>query len=268
MHDCINNVRTRTECGKLGLLSAREPIGEKWIILCTQVLEECHLRGYAYPGPISIAPYRSSLDHAFVPIPDMAPALREHEATGKPYLLKFGDPKWLRPSLESGKFRIAPASFYDSGAHNHARRDRELQRVTRLNPHDPLYVRGAVSVSYATDYFLFSLAASYSSRLFGDFASTSCLVIHDPKEFQQRMLNAVAAQLSDWRVEAARMIYYDPVRVNPAAIDVPTYKPFRHAYQDEVRIVCIPPHRVDRLSPFEIEIGPLGDCATLVELSV
>jgi hypothetical protein len=266
MHDCINNIRTRTEAGKLGLLSVREAPGQQWIILYTQALEECQLRGYPYPGPISIAPYRSALDHAFDPIPDTTGALAKLRATEGPYLLKFGESKWLRRSLELGAFRIASASYYDSAAHNHARRDEELQRRTRLNPRNPLCVPGTEAMTYPTDYFLFSLSASYSARLFGDFACASCLVIHDPVAFLKRMLQGVSAQWPGWRIESTRVTYYDPVRVDPAAIDVPKFKSFRHTYQDEVRIIGIPPDPIGALSPFEVELGSLTDCATLVEL--
>jgi hypothetical protein len=282
LHDCINNIRTRTEREKLGLLPVNESAGEAWMILFTEVLEECNLRGYAYPGPITIAGYRSSLDHAFDPIPDMDRVLDEYGLRSKPYLLKFGEPRWLVPSIERGKFRIASASYYDSAEHNHARRDTELQRFLRPNPRCPRYVEpqaastlpkgtdsasGWTSIASPTDYLLFSLSAAYSSRLFGDFAATSCLVIFDPKAFLNRLLHTVVQQLPGWHIEFTGVTYYDPVRVTPTSIVVPKAKPFRHAYQQEMRLVCLPPASVAQLSPLEIEIGPLADCATLVDLT-
>lgn len=281
LHDCINNIRTRTGRGKLGLLPVDQPVGETWMSLFTEVLEECNLRGYPYPGPISIAAQRSSLDHAFDPIPDMDRVLKENELDTKPYLLKFGEAKWLGPSFEFGKFRIASASYYDSDAHNHARRDTELQRFIRLNPRNPLQALltttapgqapqsadGWARVECPTDYFLFSLSASYSSRLFGDFVSTACLVITEPHRFLNRVKEAIVARLPGWHVETTYVTYYDPVRVDPAAIIVPKFKPFKHAYQTELRVVCLPPNRIKRLSPFEIEIGALRDCGVLVDIS-
>lgn len=281
LHDCINNTRTRTAQGKLGLLPVDQPVGETWMTLFTEVLEECNLRGYPYPGPISIAAHRASLDHAFDPIPDMDRVLKEYNLEAKPYLLKFGEPKWLKPSFESGRFRIASASYYDSNAHNHARRDTELERFIHLNPRNPLRA-GIVaanpsqtpsppgnwaSIASPTDYFLFSLSARYSARLFGDFASTACLVIHEPREFLTRVTNAIRAQLAGWQIETTYVTYYDPVRVNPGEIVVPTFKPFKHAYQTELRIVCLPSSPVARLPPFEFEVGSLSDCATFVDIS-
>lgn len=281
LHDCVNNMRTRTVRGKLGLLPMDQPAAEMWMSLFTEVLEECSLRGYPYPGPISNAGLRSSLEHAFDPIPDMDRVLVDFGLTTKPFLLKYGEMKWLKPSFERGRFRIASSSYYDSYAHNHARRDTELHRYTRLNPRNPHAVDSARSslsegslsetgwarVSCPTDYYLFSLSASYSSRLFGDFASTACLVIHEPRRFVHRVMGAVAAQLPGWNIEFDQVTYYDPVRVNPAAIIVPKFKPFKHAYQDEMRIVCLPPNRIDILSSIEIDVGSLADCATLVDLS-
>ena len=280
LHDCINNIRTRTVRGELGLLPVDEPVGETWMTLFAEVTEECNLRGYPYPGPISLAAHRSSLDHAFDPIPDMDRAIADMGLEAKPFLLKFGDAKWLRLALDLGKMRIASASYYGSGTHNHARRDTELDRFIKLNPKDPhcspaapalsptpAISAGWTSVSSSTDYFLFSMAAAYSARLFGDFASTACLIVNEPRKFLRRVVGAITAKLPGWHVEVTAVTYYDPVRVDPKTIVVPRFKPFKHAYQGEMRIICIPPNPVDRLTPFEIEVGPLMDCAALVDLS-
>lgn len=281
LHDCINNIRTRTSRGKLGVLPVNQPVGETWMTLFTEILEECNLREYPYPGPISIAAQRASLDHAFDPIPDMDRVFEEYNLEAKPYLLKFGEPKWLRQSFDLGRFRIASASYYDSDAHNHARRDTELRRFIRLNPRNPLHVAieacqvnqtpspldDWVTIASPTDYFLFSLSAFYSARLFGDFASTACLVIHQPHELLRKVKDALGSRLSGWQIRTAYVSYYDPVRVNPAEIDVPTFKPFKHAYQTELRITCVPPNLIEKLSPFEIEVGPISDYATFVDLS-
>jgi hypothetical protein len=82
-----------------------------------------------------------------------------------------------------------------------------------------------------------------------------------------RVTKAISARLSGWHVETTYVTYYDPVRVDPGKIVVPKFKPFKHAYQAELRIVCLPPNRIARLSPFEIEVGSLADCAALVDLS-
>jgi hypothetical protein len=278
LFDCLNNIRVRTERGKLGLLRP-DQVGEEWSVWFTEVLEECVLRGYEYPGPITIAPFRSAFEHVFDPIPNMAPVLEEHDLAGRPHLLKFGDARWLRRSLESGIFRIAPASFYESADLDHARRDTELQRLLSPNPRDPRADRfrakgrtcvrdglSGVAIVSPTDYYLFSLSAVYSSRLFGDFSATACLVLLDPSSFLDRLAIAVKAHLAGWSAQLGPVSYYDPVRVDPSQVVVHRFKPFRHAYQAEVRAVWIPATDLGNLEPFEVELGPLTDCAVLVDI--
>lgn len=280
IHDCINNLRTRTERNKLGLLQMNEQNGEAWMVWFTEVLEECVLRKYPYPGPITIAKYGDAMEHAFDPIPDMELALKEINARENNYLLKFGDPFWLKQSIESGKFRIASAAFYDSQEHNHARRDTELKRFCCPNPKHPEYnkfercLNGTdisekehwKSVNFNTDYLLFCLSNNYSSRLFGDFHSTACLVITNPKLFMKNLITAIAPKVINWQFKVDDVKYYDPIRIDPRKIIVPKFKPFKHAYQNETRIVFIPPQPTSLLEPIEVEIGPMQDYAMLVDL--
>jgi hypothetical protein len=60
LFECMNNSRTRTERGKLGILSPLEETGERWMVWTTEIFEECVLRGYGYPGPINISGYRGA----------------------------------------------------------------------------------------------------------------------------------------------------------------------------------------------------------------
>lgn len=272
LHDCMNNIRTRTPKGKVGVLSPADRIGETWTVLFTEILEECSLRGYDYPGPMNISRFRSAMDHAFDPIPDMDRLITRHNLERRPYLLKFGSIQWISKSIEYGTFRICSASYYDSDEHNHARRDKEMQRCFKLNPRNKDFAKwpatdGCASITAASDYYLFSLTEIYNSRLFGDFAANSCLVIFDKKKFLFRLQRAVATQLPGWQIQVSRVNYYDPVRINPANITVPNFKPFKHAYQEELRLLCLPPTPVSELPPFEVKLGPLDDCATLADLT-
>ena len=277
LHDCINNNRVRDERARLSFRPVDEPVGETWMTLTTEVFEECQLRGYPYPGPISIKAHATSLDHAFDPIPDMDQAFDDLALTDRQCLFKFGDAHWLRIALDTGRMRIASASFYDSDSHNHARRDTELRRFFKPSPRRLGVKQGAGAEGWAvvaspTDYYLFSLAGAYSSRLFGDFpakdpTATACLIIHKPQRLLQRIVSTLRERLQGWRIEVAPVTYYDPVRVDPKTIVVPTFKPFKHAYQTELRIICLPPVAIDCLAPFEIDVGPLTDCASLVDLS-
>lgn len=272
LHDCINNMRMRTARAKIGVLSPREPAGEKWITLFNEILEECSLRGYDYPGPITIARFRDALAHAFDRIPDMDSALAQYKPKRGRHLFKFGEVRWLTDSMRHGRFRIASASYYDADTHNHARRDTELRRFTRPNPNttrtgSDTSTDAWNSVSASSDYYLFSLSDRYSSRLFGDFAANACLIIFDRQRFLSRLQRSTAKQLPGWQLQVSRIRYYDPVRIDPSTIIVPTFKPFRHEYQEEMRLICIPPTPQSSLSPIHIELGPLDDCAGLADLS-
>jgi hypothetical protein len=281
LFDCMNNIRVRTERGELGLLRPGDG-GERWIVLMTEVFEECVLRGYGYPGPINISSFKAALQHAFDPVPDMEAVILKRNLSSKPHLLKFGDPFWLKRSFEAGCFRIAPASFYDSPEHNHARRDTELERIIIPNPRDsrfkgfvasrsitapPRKELSTITIEALTDYYMFSLCASYSSRLFGDFSAAGCLVIHAPELFLRRLSGAVERQLEGWTYRIGLVNYYDPVRINPGLIDVRFFNPFRHDYQKEMRLTWMPKMSMKRLESLEVEIGSMADCAELVDLS-
>ncbi|MHB9001111.1 MAG: hypothetical protein ACYC9N_16540 [Thermoanaerobaculia bacterium] len=278
LFECMNNARTRMEDGKLGILNPCEENAERWMVWITEIFEECILRGYSDPSLINISGYGGAFEHAFDPIPDMDRALAKYEGTN--YMLKFGDPYWLRQSLETGSFRIAPASFYDADTHNHARRDKELAREIVPNPRNPhvknfMKVRRMVAppnkltINSPADYYLFSLTTSYRARLFGDFESTGCLIIHDAPRFVNRLTEAVAAAAKNLTCEMGLVTYYDPVRADPAVIDprLRFFKPFKHTYQDELRLVWVPSVPVAELQPIFVELGSLRDCAELVDLT-
>jgi hypothetical protein len=272
LHDCFNNIRTRSLKGKISFRSSSDRVGETWWSLLTEILEECSLRGFPHPGPIDISKFRSALDHASDPIPDMDRIFERYDLTHRPYILKFGDFRWMSESIEHGRFRIASASYYDSEQHNHARRDTELERYLHPNPRNanfvgPAVVSGWSSIRAHTDYYLFSLSETYSARLFGDFAANSCLVIFDKKKFLSRLQRTVTKQLPGWQIQVSRVNYYDPVRMDPSKMLVSTSKPFKHAHQEELRLICTPPHPTLKLEPFLIELGSLKDCAMLADLA-
>jgi hypothetical protein len=275
--DCMNNSRARTEEGQLGFVEM--PAGEQWLIRMTEIFEECALRGYDYPGPINLSEYGSALEHAFAPIPSMDPYLAGMQ-TGK-YVMKFGSSKWLPAALDKGEFLLSPASYYERKEHDHARQDRELSRILSPNPRDSS-VRAFLSNQQLTaprgkavktvelreqfDYYLFSLTASYSSRLFGDFNADACLLIHKPAIFLQRLIQGMRKVITDAECEIGPVQYFDPIRTDPSLVDVPFWKPFSHSYQSELRVIWVPSNLQLFLPRIEVEIGSLRDCATLITL--
>lgn len=282
LFDCINNMRVRTEQGKLGLLPPSE--AEHWAVWMTEVYEECELRGWQVPGPnLNISRFRAALGQESRPIPAVEKVLQAHDMAKRKYALKFGDMSWLQDALAKGDFLISTASYYDKNQHNHARKDEEL--VRRIRPHPTRRdladflsrerfatpageVLGEIRVFAQCDYYLFSLSTTYASRLFGDFDSTACLVIYNPGLFADRLIISMAALLPDWECEMGLIAYYDPVRAHPDRFDVRFAKSFRHAYQSELRFTWTP--RDLKVSPpterLHVSLGPLTDCAEIVSL--
>lgn len=276
LFDCMNNARARTDQGQLGLVPV--PSGEDWWIRFTEVLEECALRGYDYPGPINVSTYADALEHAFAPIPNVVPYLGRLRRGG--YLLKFGKSEHLKAAFENGEFLLSPASYYERHEHNHARRDRELSRTLIPNPRNPAAtaflsrqklsvpqgkIIGSIELREQFDYYLFSLTAGYNSRLFGDFDANACLLIYDPAAFLQRIIDGMKRRVGAQQCEIAPVKYYDPVRVDPVSVDVPFWKPFSHSYQSELRVIW--PSDLELTLPrIDVEIGSLKDCAYLITL--
>jgi hypothetical protein len=124
--DILNNFTVLDEQKKIGVRRIEDPEGLAWVILSTEVLEECVLRKYSDPGALSIAEYRDRLIDHSTPVLDVDEVMTRRNLAGEPYLLKFGELRWLKPTLETGNFRVSPASFYDRPELNHATRDKEL----------------------------------------------------------------------------------------------------------------------------------------------
>jgi hypothetical protein len=252
---------------------------EEWWIMFTEVLEECSLRGYSYPGPINISEFREAFEDAFKPIPNMEPHLQR--VRGSPFIIKFGDSAWMSDTIDTGEFLLSPASYYEQNKHNHARRDRELSRIVIPNPRGKyassfLSRRGLITPKVSVfdgvelqedyDYYLFSLTSSYSSRLFGDFSANACLVIHKPKIFLQKLIEAASKCIFSGRPEISAINYYDPVRTDPSLINIPFWKPFGYSYQKELRVIWTVSPQQRILPRVRVRVGSLRDCARLVTI--
>jgi len=274
LFDCMNNVRARTEQGKLGLVPIES--AEPWWIMFAEIMEECSLRAYPYPGPLNVSGFENAFEHPFDTIPKMQPHLER--LRGTQFIIKFGNSGWMSESIDTGEFLLSPASFYEKRKHNPARRDRELSRVVLPNPrslHASSFIThrgltapegknvGSIELREVYDYYLFSLTSSYSARLFGDFNANACFVIHAPKIFLQKLIEGARKYIPGARPEISLVNYYDPVRTDPSLIDVPFWKPFGYSYQAELRVVWTvdPPQRI--LPRVRIRIGSLRECAAL-----
>lgn len=200
--------------------------------------------------------------------------LQQRGLTPGSYLLKFSKRQYNEQTLQTGRLRISSASAYDDDTHLRAVKDREMERTTFALPNEveltteasqrvePL---GAVTVrtQTCTDYYLYCVSQTFARRLFHDFRADSCLLIYNVNEFVDRLVNTVLQRYPEYTVSDRNVEYFDPFDCH-REIDVFFMKPFAYAYQQEFRIVWLPPSPIQRLEPFFIELGSLEDCAELI----
>jgi hypothetical protein len=85
-----------------------------------------------------------------------------------------------RQFLERGAYYISAASSYNDSGLNWARRDDELTTVWYDSS------RSAQKVQ-VTDYYCMCFSSTYDYRLYPDFNAQSCVAIHDPPKFFERL---------------------------------------------------------------------------------
>ncbi len=115
-----------------------------------------------------------------------------------------------------------------------------------------------------SNYYVYCLAERLSTRLLYDFEADACLIIRDPAAFLARFQTAVDEQIPGWRYLAKEVEYFDPLQVQPNEVDVLTWKHFRYAYQQEMRLAWLPPKPVRELAPLYVTLGNLEDVAELI----
>jgi hypothetical protein len=179
-------------------------------------------------------------------------------------LFRFSKANRNAEFLRAGRIRLSPASQYNDATAINAVRDDELN----LRWFDKTLTAQTAEVE---DYYALCMASQYDYRLFNDFGANSCVAIHNPTEFSNRLRAATAQHNStnpDRRIRAlydAPMIYFDPFAlVAPeTAAEVHFCKHFRFAYQTEFRFVLTPVDTSD-MQPFFVELGSLEDIAEIV----
>lgn len=281
--DVLANLLNLNEKGQI-MLRSHQKDGERWMILWTDILEEFRLRESGLP-PLN------SLVLAHFPKFGQSSALKAAAAIKNKllypdkYLVKYGTEKFLQQSLESGHFRISPASFYNDSSLNHALRDNELEiSIERLPTETNLHVIDEqtkkikqkivptenIKFNYKScvDYYVYCLSTIYDFRLFDDFDNADCcLIIKEPLQFADRLVTKLQEKLLGWSALAKTVSYIDPLNAKEQDIDVCFSKHFRYTYQKEYRIVWIPPSTETlKLDHIFIEIGNLKDCAEIIIL--
>jgi hypothetical protein len=152
-------------------------------------------------------------------------------------------------SLLNGEFRLVPASEYGELKDDMARQDNELVReqissgrnatITHVATGKYIPVIGDITYrdEIGTDYYTLCLSSTWDSLLFDEFkGSDSCLVIHDPEEFCERVHFYAEKQLKGWAGIDAAVSYLTGSRLGPAFS-----KPWKYHPQKEWRFAWHPP---------------------------
>ena len=196
-----------------------------------------------------------------------------------PYFVKYGKLAELKELHDEGQIWIRPASGYSDPSLNLAIRDKELETVvglpvgTRLERQNdngeyqeiPIAGRIFATKKSETDFFIYCTAAKYDHRLFDDFNSDACLLVHEPNGFGMMIVEACKQGYSDWLFAEKMVCYYDPLRFNGIE-DISFSKHFRFWYQHEYRIVLKPRDPVERLEPIKLSLGKVSDLCELIVL--
>ena len=275
--DVLANYHVLNDEGKIGLRPINEE-GENWMTLFIHIMTEMDLRKASFPdGFLKDAPI---VKPTWPEIPKPVKAIKEISLNGD-YLVKYGEQRYLRPLLEKGILRIAPASSYSDPSLNLARKDSELEvsilldpsetTVERVNeetlePERAIEVIGnlTTTTSCSSDYYVYCLAMEYNARFFDDFEADCCLIIHQPIKFVERLYKEVSNKLPGWTGRATGVTYYDPLRIERMPSSVFFQKHFRYAYQREYRIVLLPPKPIKQPEPLFLELGSLEEFCDLV----
>lgn len=195
--------------------------------------------------------------------------------------VKYGRLDHLTEMRDSGRVRLSPASSFKDPSLNRARHADELEFDSPLDLAELASPKNSVShvadeaeslgaassMRSSTDFYVFCASRSLTARLFYDFqepdSTVACLVIRDRREFTRRFANAVASALPGWQVGSCDVTYFDRYSPIARSARIPTHKPWRYEYQREYRLFSWPDVAVAQLSERFIDLGPLGDIATL-----
>jgi len=196
-----------------------------------------------------------------------------------PYFVKYGKLADLKKLHGEGEIRLRPASDYSDPSLNLAIRDEELEMAvglpvgTRLKmqcdngEYQEIPIAGRIfsRKKSETDFYIYCTAAKYDHRLFDDFDSDACLLVHEPKGFVRKIVEACKQSYSDWLFAEKMVCYYDPLRLDRID-DISLSKHFRFWYQREYRIVLKPKDPVKKLEPIKLSLGKVSDLCELVVL--
>lgn len=210
-----------------------------------------------------------------------SPLIKPKHANAADFIVRYGEMPHLREMFEIGKVRIAPASSYNDGGLDNARRDNELKKSrysdgakVSITLPDGSTGKPIGAVEYAktaSDYYALCTSLEHDPRLRRDFPNKdgkwadACLIVGDLTAFAARLAGTVAHSLPGWQFSHLPIKYYDALqRDQDQVFSAQFSKELRFAYQREYRFIWTKPPNVPLEPCFFVEIGALNDIATLV----
>lgn len=197
----------------------------------------------------------------------------EIDITRPKKLYRYSEKKWLVRSLNLGEFRLWPAADYKLLESDFARQDDELVRVTsspasRVTIMSVKTSKGIKPVGHVTyryevrtNYLTICFSEQWNENLFEAFSgSDACLVIHNVKEFCERIHLAVEKTLPQWSGMDASIVYFGKSKLGPVFS-----KPRCFFYQHEWRFAWLPVTPKKDIEPIKISIGNIENIAEIIE---
>lgn len=156
-------------------------------------------------------------------------------------LYRYSQRQWLERSLQNGEFRL--------------RLPLEAMELGSIPPFGSVGPRNSPVLNYLT----LSLTSAWDENLFGEFrGSDSCLVIHDPEQFGERVHRAAQRLLPSWAGIDAAVSYGKPSPLGAAFTKTADY-----ATEREWLFAWRPMQASLKLHPVFIEIGNIEAIAEL-----
>ena len=226
---------------------------------------EFNIRGRDIP----VVPPSGVLDNTPIGNP-----IRPRHPNSGDVLFRYGLHQYMYDMVRKGSIRISPANFYKRLEKDFTRHDDELQkqsfmsgRYTRILTQKGLEIPiiGNVQKTISVpNYFVLCMSCDWDIALFKDFDADSCVIIHYPEIFAERLENALRAKLNDWHFYHFPVQYFDPYeKIKDEYISVGASKDFRFAYQREYRFLWMHPDGIEASDFIYVEIGALDDIASL-----
>jgi hypothetical protein len=191
-------------------------------------------------------------------------------------LVKFSKSEFVKEMINYGKFRISPASEYSKGNYIKSIKDLETQRDYKISAlmefiddgenlemlgMNMKIQNGFIPTSFMLDdYYLFSTCTEVDRRMPTDFEADAALIIHNKKEFTNRLKESMTLKEPHWEFKESEVNYYDPYKDLPKNDDQEFQKHFAFQYQKEHRCIIRSRESHSRnLKPFFIELGNISD---------